>query len=108
MSSENASLRSFLISKKDTVDWIRIYGAVAAGGESVRFEDYSEQLQKWYAVTAYCSDKGQFVSIFEDISRRKFDQEALRQQREWLSVIPQQLSGDAVIATDTNRKDFFP
>jgi len=57
--------------KKDPADWINKYGQIALNGESVKFENYSEPLQKWFSVSAYSPKKGYFVTIFEDITEIK-------------------------------------
>jgi len=85
--------------EKEPADWIGAYGAVATTGKSLRIESYSEQLDRWYAVAAYCPVPGQFATVFEDISERRQAQERERRQREWLRVTLDSI-GDAVIATD--------
>lgn len=57
--------------QNDPSDWIGKYGKVAMTGVGAIFEDYSEQLDKWYRVIATCPERGFFLSIFEDISDRK-------------------------------------
>ncbi len=57
--------------ENDPADWIGIYGMVAISGEPIRFENYSEKLNKWYTVYAYSPKKGYFAAIFEDITVRK-------------------------------------
>ncbi len=56
---------------KDEVDWIALYGKVALSGESIRFEQYSRNLDKWYSVSAYSDEYGYFSTIFHDISEQK-------------------------------------
>ena len=85
--------------RKDPVDWIGVYGEVAATGKSVRLENYSDDLKKWYSVIAYCPEQGQFATVFEDVTQRKLGEQELCRQREWLRVILSSI-GDAVIATD--------
>jgi PAS domain S-box-containing protein len=68
--------------EKDPANWIGKYGKVATTGESTNFEAYAQQLDKWYAVTAYSPRKGYFVTIFFDISKRKKAEEALKQSEE--------------------------
>ncbi|MBT7080487.1 MAG: PAS domain S-box protein [Chloroflexi bacterium] len=57
--------------ENDPADWIRRYGKVALTGEPIRFEQYAELLDQWYAVLAYSTKKGYFVTVFEDITERK-------------------------------------
>jgi len=52
-------------------DWIGTYGRVALTGETIRFESFSEQLSRWYEVTAYSDKKGFFATIFRDITELK-------------------------------------
>jgi len=56
--------------EKDPADWICIYGKVALTGEPVQFENHAEPLDKWFKVSAYCPEKGYFVALFEDITKR--------------------------------------
>lgn len=63
--------------EKDPSNWIGIYGEIAKTRKSVRFENYVQQLKKWYAISAYSPEKGYFAAIFEDITERKQIQEKL-------------------------------
>jgi PAS domain S-box-containing protein len=51
--------------------WIETYGEVALTGKSVRFENYSQDLEKHFEVVAFSPEKGQFATIFIDITDRK-------------------------------------
>ncbi len=73
--------------EKDPAKWIKIYGEVAKTGQSVRFENYLQVLKKWYSVSAYSSEKGYFVTIFEDITERKQTQEKLEQYKKHLEEL---------------------
>ncbi len=57
--------------KRDHIDWIGKYGKVALEGEPLKFEQYSESLQKWYSVLPYSPAARQFVTLFFDVSDRK-------------------------------------
>ena len=50
---------------------------VAINGENIRFENYSESLDRWYSINAYCPSTGNFVTIFEDITQQKKHSEVL-------------------------------
>ncbi len=71
--------------EKDPSDWIGIYGKVALTGESVQFENFNEALGKWFKVSAYCSEKGYFGTLFEDITENKRAGDALRLSEERFS-----------------------
>lgn len=66
--------------EKEEADWISRYGKVALTGESIKFENYSKELKKWYEVSAYSPQKGYFVSIFNDITERKKTKEVLEEK----------------------------
>jgi len=85
--------RNLLIGKKvteifpgienDPFNWIGVYGKVALTGEEIRFEQYFEQLDKWYSVLAYSNKKEHFATIFTDITeqvktREKISESELR------------------------------
>jgi len=57
--------------EKGEFDWIKEYGKVALGGVSSKFEQYSEQLGRFYEVTVYRDKPGYFVTLFRDITEQK-------------------------------------
>ncbi len=61
--------------------WVEIYGKVALTGESIRFEDNSEPLNRWFDV--YASRVGDETSrkvalVFTNVTERRQMEEALR------------------------------
>ena len=72
--------------ENDSADWIGKYGEVALTGQEIRFEQYSEVLDKWYSVMAFRVRDGQFATIFEDITERKKADEALWENQARLSA----------------------
>lgn len=61
--------------------WIQTYGKVASTGQPIRFENYNKDTKKWYEVYSYCPARGEFASMFTDITERKKAGEALEQAR---------------------------
>ncbi|MBF0277952.1 MAG: PAS domain S-box protein [SAR324 cluster bacterium] len=59
--------------------WIETYGRVALTGEPVFFENYSLELDKHFAVTAYRPAEKQFACIFQDMSPRKKAEKKLKE-----------------------------
>ncbi|MCL4430459.1 MAG: PAS domain S-box protein, partial [Chloroflexi bacterium] len=57
--------------KKDSIDWVSIYGRVATTGAPEYFEIYSKPTDKWYQVYIYSPKKTFFVSVFMDITEQK-------------------------------------
>lgn len=56
---------------KSRFDWIGVYAAVARGGGRRNFEEYSEPLQRWYAVDVYSDEPDHFTTIFNEITPLK-------------------------------------
>ena len=70
--------------------WYEIYGKVALTGESVRFENRVEALDRWYEVYTYCigQPKSRKVAIiFNDITERKQVEDQIRRQTEELETV---------------------
>jgi len=81
--------------------WIEKYGKVVSTGESIQFEDYSQAIGKYFKVTAYSPQKGQFAVIVDDISDHKQLEFEITKEKETLKATLNSI-GDAVIATDAN------
>jgi len=75
--------------------WIERYGHVVDSGETMHFENYSRDLSRHYAVTAYRPRPGQFAVIFMDITERK----RAETERERLLMAIEQ-SGEVIVITD--------
>jgi len=52
-------------------EWIEKYGKVALTEESISFELFNQDLNKYFNVTSYAPKKGQFACIFTDITEQK-------------------------------------
>ena len=70
--------------ENDPADWIGKYGNVALTGAPFSFEDYSEQIKKWYNVSSYSPKKGYFAVTFTDITELKRVQQVLKESEEKL------------------------
>lgn len=71
---------------KNEPNWIDPYGRAALSRESIIFEKYSPVTNKWYHINVYSPKKGYFVSITEDITKRKKAEEALIKSEETLAA----------------------
>lgn len=58
--------------------WIATYGMVALTGESIHFENYSQEFDRYFEVLAYRPQKGQFATVFTDITDRRKAEEVLQ------------------------------
>ena len=52
-------------------EWIDTYGHVAMTGETIEFERYSGPLNRLYWVRVFSPLKGQFATVFQDITEKK-------------------------------------
>ncbi len=67
--------------------WIRTYGKVAETGEPVTFENYAQAMDKYFEVTAFRPEPGQFACIFADVTARRRAEEQLRDTSEYLGKL---------------------
>ncbi|MGL4617808.1 MAG: PAS domain S-box protein, partial [Chroococcidiopsis sp.] len=69
--------------------WFEIYGRVALTGETVRFENRSEAMNRWFDVNAFRIGEAQdyrFAILFTNISERKCAEAALQSSEERLRL----------------------
>ena len=78
---------------------------VAATGQSVRLESYSNKLGRWYSVIAYRTQPGHFAVVFEDITDRKRAERALRSVNEELEQKVRERTADLMQAVDHLRME---
>lgn len=64
--------------------WIDIYGKVALTGESIDFENYHSELQRYFRVSAFSPQKGFFAVIFENITNRILAEKELKETKNYL------------------------
>jgi PAS domain S-box-containing protein len=79
--------------EKDPANWIEKYGKIALDGGEIKFENYSEQLNKWFSVSAYSPAKGYFVTLFEDITSYKEAEKRLQEKFEELEKMNKMMVG---------------
>jgi PAS domain S-box-containing protein len=64
-----------------------IYGRVSMRGVSERFEIEFRPLKSWFSVLAYSPRTEYFVSVFENITKRKMEEQSIRDGEEELKAI---------------------
>ena len=72
--------------EKSAFDFIGVHGKVALTGEETEFEQYQEHLRRWYSVHLYSPRKGQFISMFSDITERKEIEQSIRRLNDELEL----------------------
>ena len=61
---------------------IETYGKVALTGQTVVFEQFVEQQQFYYTISAFQLGPGQFATVFQNITERKKAEEALQAEKD--------------------------
>jgi len=83
-----------------TPPYLEIYSKVADSGKSICFEAYFFQVDKYFSISAFSPQKGQFATVFTDISRRKQMERTLRESEEKHSTLIEQAKDGVVIVQD--------
>jgi PAS domain S-box-containing protein len=69
---------AFPAAEEEKRKWIELYGRVALTGQSMRIEEYSVHLDRWFSISAYSAKWGFFAAVFEDVTRSRKNEERLR------------------------------
>ncbi len=77
--------------------WIEKYGKVALSGESLFFTNYAKELDRYYEVQAYSTEKGFFATTFLDISERIHNENELKEREERFRQLFNNISGGVAI-----------
>ena len=79
---------------------IEIYAEVAASGQSTEFEAYFPPMDKHLSISVFSPCKGQFATIFSDISERIWIKERLQRQGTVLEAINKVLQETLICETE--------
>jgi len=64
--------------EKSNPELFEIYGRVASSGKPEVFESEIKPLRQWLKIAVFCPEKDHFVAIFENITKRKQTEDALK------------------------------
>lgn len=73
--------------ENDPANWINIYGEIALSGKPLKFQNYSEVIERWFSVSAYSPERGFFATIFDDITDQKNAEDELSAKQEQMTLI---------------------
>lgn len=68
--------------KETMSQWIGKFGRVSLTGASNTFEGYLKSTNTWYSVSVSRPEAGHFITVFENISKRKKAEKSLRESEE--------------------------
>lgn len=92
--------------RSDRFDWVSFYGKVAIEGIDEIFEQYSEQLMRWFKVHVYSPEKYFFATVFTDITAEKEQAERLAQtEKRYRGLIESQ--NDLIVRVDNQNRFTF-
>ena len=75
--------------------YLEVYNKVSQTGIPNHFETYIEAIDKYFSINMFSPSKGMFVSIFEDITERRKNEESLIENRRTLETLISNLPGVA-------------
>ncbi|MCX7922671.1 MAG: ATP-binding protein [Clostridia bacterium] len=75
-------ISSVILDTSGGVDWLETCCQAVLNNENAVFEYYSEVSKQWFSVSAYAPEKGYFITLFHDITRRKRVEEELHNAKE--------------------------
>ncbi|MBK5274236.1 MAG: EAL domain-containing protein [Desulfuromonadales bacterium] len=73
---------------------LETYGRVSLTGIPEKFDTFIEPLKMWFSASAYSSERGYFIAVFDNITERKKTEDALR-----LMAQAFEHSGEAIVIT---------
>lgn len=83
--------------------WVQKYGEVVISGRSTRFENYSQELDKYFEVWAYKVSRSEFVAVIQDVTLSRHAREALEKQAKELQSIFD-TTGSGLLLTKTDAR----
>ncbi|WP_425390692.1 PAS domain-containing protein [Ekhidna sp.] len=69
--------------------WLHIFNDVATTGKSQEIEEYSVVLDRWFRMNVYSPAKGEFATIFRDITEKVKTQEKLKKLNQLFEEVSQ-------------------
>lgn len=92
--------------KNNEFDWIKCYGDIAINGSEYEFEQYSEELKKWYKIQVYSPKKYYFITYFIDVTIQIQERELFKSTLISINegIIATDLYGKTMIMNETAEK----
>jgi len=89
--------------RNDEFNWIQCYGDIAINNSEYEFEQYSEDLKKWYKVQVYSPKRYYFITYFVDITNQIKERELFKSILISITegIIATDLEGKAMVINET-------
>ncbi|RJX19891.1 MAG: PAS domain S-box protein [Desulforudis sp.] len=84
-------------------DWLGVYGEVALEGIEANIEQYFEPTGRWYLISAYSPQEGQFATTCWDITDTKRTEERLRRKQKFLATVLDTVGALVMVLDKTGR-----
>ena len=84
-------------------DWLGVYGEVALEGIEANIEQYFEPTGRWYLISAYSPQEGQFATTCWDITDTKRTEERLRREQKFLATVLDTVGALVMVLDKTGR-----
>lgn len=92
--------------KESSFDWIGYYGNISEKQTEDHIEQYFDLWDRWYRIDVFSPEKGHFATLFNDITDIKRITESLREQKEVLKQITENLE-EATFLQDVKTKELI-
>ncbi len=83
--------------------YIEIYSRVVENGKTIEFETYFEPMNKYFKISVISPGKGEFATIFEDITKRKLTDIQINEAKDNLEQTVQKRTEELNSANRYNR-----
>ncbi len=84
--------------------YIEIYAKVAASGQATSFETYFPPMDKHFSISVFSPRRGQFATVFTDITDRKRVEESLQRAHEKLELRVEERTAELARTNELLRK----
>jgi PAS domain S-box-containing protein len=79
----------------DNAPYLELYSKVSQTGTPEHFETYFEAMNRYFSINVFSPSKGMFITIFEDITERRKNDEKLKENQRTLETLISNLPGVA-------------